>query len=201
MTLDEASCATLVHTARVVGEWLETTEEAICGVKKRQCSVCGAKYFGGIEIGSRYCPDCGNIMKNSNDWDKIDVLPYAVYCKDCKYFRLHRKPGYNYDGWCMNEESVDDEVNEDASCPHGERREVEISPYIEESTNFYREEFKVVNGERREHEHSGTIGTLICELREIEEQIAQLAVKSEYEKLERRIAKRNEIIKELEGLR
>lgn len=77
MALDAASCTTLVNTFRIVGEWLETTEEAICGVKKRQCSVCGAKHFGGIEIGSRYCPDCGNIMKNSADWDEVEVFEYV----------------------------------------------------------------------------------------------------------------------------
>lgn len=100
MALDEASCTTLTNTFRVVGEWLETEKETSLGtMKARKCSICGESHVGKVEYGSRYCPDCGNIMKNSADWD-----------------------------------------------------EVEVFEYIEESTNFYREEFKVVNRERRESE-------------------------------------------------
>lgn len=78
MTLDEASCTTLTNTFRVVGEWLETEKETSLGtMKARKCSICGEIHVGKVEYGSRYCPDCGNIMKNSADWDEIEVFKYV----------------------------------------------------------------------------------------------------------------------------
>lgn len=54
-----------------IAQWMEATKETSFGVMKaRKCSLCGEKHVGEPKHGSRYCPDCGAIMENSEDWNK-----------------------------------------------------------------------------------------------------------------------------------